>query len=100
MTNETLDLPGSNPYRSEKPVRQLDAEDLGVTIPDSRDDERTEIWEELQNLVEANPTNEIIVGVATADETLLLPRTFEKVLIQCMPSSSPSGRPILKHSPR
>jgi len=68
MTSETLDLPGSNPYRSKNPVRQLDAEDLGITMPDTPEKEQTEIWEELQDLVETNPTNEIIVGVATADE--------------------------------
>jgi len=66
MNNETLDLPKSNPYRSQEPVRQLDATDLGISVPDTSSNE---VWDELQDVVDSISGNKVRVGVATADGT-------------------------------
>lgn len=68
MTDETLELPKTNPHRSEEPVRQLSASDLGILSPDTSS---SEIWDELYGVVDSIPDDRVQVGIATADGTTM-----------------------------
>lgn len=71
MTDEFLDLAGTNPHRSAKPVRQLNATDLGISAPSTQKSKETHIWDELQDAFDTTPSDDIQVAVATADETIV-----------------------------
>jgi cytidine deaminase len=64
MTDETLELLKTNPYRSEEPVRQLSATDLGISAPNTSS---SEIWDELHGVVDSISGDRVRVGIATAD---------------------------------
>lgn len=70
MTDETLDLQEIAPHRSATPVRKLDAADLGISVPATKVDEETHIWDELRDAIDTIPTDGIRATVATADATI------------------------------
>ncbi|WP_165872000.1 DNA gyrase C-terminal beta-propeller domain-containing protein [Natrarchaeobius halalkaliphilus] len=70
MTDEKLDLSGTNPHRSAAPVRQLDATDLDIATPATQSDEETDIWRELRDAIDAISTDGVRAVVATDDATI------------------------------
>lgn len=70
MTDEILNLPKTNPHRSETPVRQLDATDLDILVPATGNDDETNIWEELHDAINTLPEDGVRTAVATVDATI------------------------------
>lgn len=71
MTNEDLDLPVSNPYRTEKSVRQLSATDLGVSVPNTQGNSETNRWDELREATDKVSTDGVKAAIAAEDSTVV-----------------------------
>jgi len=68
MNKRRLELPGTNPHRSETRVRELDAADLDIEVPASQAD-RVDTWEELRSAIGDLSREGTQIAVATGDGT-------------------------------
>lgn len=70
MTEKEMKLPNGNPHRSEDRVRQLDADDLGVSTPVEASNGGTSVWDDLHDALDSLETEGVRVAVATENATI------------------------------